>query len=154
MTRAALTKNGLMNTGPVNAGAATRGNERAHGSATATRIAAAMLIGVAALAVAGAASAKPKPATAIRAVIWPNQIVTVAPKSIRHGKVILKVKNRDDTAQQLEVNGQATPVIQPDGSIQVTVTFKKRGYYSFSLPDAQQSYANDYQHSGVRIKIT
>ncbi len=116
-------------------------------------IALAALLG-AVLLTAPMGSAAAKPQNAIRAVIWPNQIVTVAPTAVKRGKIVLKVKNRDGTAQQLEVNGQSTPVIQPGGSIQVTLTFKKRGFYAFSLPDAQQSYANDYQHAGTRIKVT
>ena len=116
-------------------------------------VAAAALLGTLLL-VAAAGSSAATPQTAIRAVIWPNQLVTIAPKSVKHGKVVLIVKNRDATVQQLELNGQATPLIQPGGSVKVTLSLPKRGVYTFALPDAQQSYANDYQHAGTRIRVT
>ncbi len=102
---------------------------------------------------AGSAAAASAP-VAVRAVIWPNMVVTVAPAKFKHGTVSWVVKNRAATPQQLQVNGKETPIIEPGGSIKVTFTFKKRGYYSIALPDQQQSYQQEYRRLATRVKVT
>jgi len=104
---------------------------------------------------AGSALAKkPASGTTVRAVIWPNNLVTIAPKSARMGSVVLTVKNRDTAPQQLQINGVESKLIEPGSSVTMTVTFQKPGLYSIALPDQSQSYANDYARNATRLKIT
>jgi hypothetical protein len=114
---------------------------------------AALLTALAAM--TGSAGARTRPtSTAVHAVIWPNHIVTIAPKSAKVGKVVVKVKNRDTAPQQLQINGVETPFIEPGGSGQLTVTFKKPGLYSIALPDQAQTYAADYARNATRLRVT
>ena len=107
---------------------------------------------VGSLSVAGAATAA-KPSNTVRAVIWPNTSVTIAPKAVARGSVTIKVKNRDKSPQQLEINGVKTPLILPGGSVQMTIVLKKPGSYSIDLPDAQQSYQSEEAHYSTVLKV-
>jgi len=98
--------------------------------------------------------AKKQPAgNTVRAVIWPNHVVTIAPKAAKRGAVVFTVKNRDTVPQQFQINGAETHVIEPGASAAITVTFTKPGLYSIALPDLAQSYANDYARLATRIRI-
>jgi Cupredoxin-like domain len=100
-----------------------------------------------------AAAAKPKPSNTVRAVIWANTSITVAPKAVARGTVKITVKNRDSAPEQLEINGISTPIIQPGGSVEMTVVLKKPGVYSLDLPNTQQTYQNEYHHYSAQIKV-
>jgi len=108
------------------------------------------------LAIPGLASASPTrvPRVAVRAVIWPNLVITVAPKVFKKGTVVLKVKNRDSSAQQVEIDGSETQIIEPGETGRMLVTFTKPGFYTFALPDQQQTYAAGYNKAATRVKVT
>ncbi len=96
----------------------------------------------------------PKPAV-VRATIWPNLIITVAPKTFRHGTVVFKVKNRDTQSHRFSINGAETTKIGPGKSVALTVTFRKPSTYEFTLPDYEPTAANGYQAAvGGTVKVT
>jgi len=99
------------------------------------------------------AAAAAKPSNTVRAVIWANTSVTIAPKVVTHGTVTLKVKNHANTPQALEINGVKTPLILPGGSIEMKLVLKKPGSYSIDLPDAQQTYQSEEQHYSTALKV-
>jgi len=100
------------------------------------------------------ASATSVPRVAVRAVIWPNLVITVAPKVFKKGTVVLKVKNRDSSAQQVEIDGSETQIIEPGETGRILVTFRKPGFYTFALPDQQQTYAAGYKKAATRVRVT
>ena len=96
----------------------------------ATSIAAAVLL------LASAQVAAPAEApVVVRATMWPNLIITFSPNHFKHGTVTMKVKNRTDSAHDFSINGVTWPKIKPRKIVAMTVTFKRRGIYSATLPD-------------------
>jgi hypothetical protein len=81
-----------------------------------------------------AASTPAKAGLVVKATIWPNLIVTFSPKTFKHGKVVLKVKNRSPQAHQFSINGLTTKV-GPHAIVAVPVTFKRRATYAATLTD-------------------
>ena len=82
--------------------------------------------------------ATPSPAAAplvVKATIWPNLIITFAPKAFPHGRVTIKVNNRASQAHEFAINGVTSRSIRPHTAGLVTVTFKRRGVYSATLAD-------------------
>ena len=117
------------------------------------RVAAAAAAFVFALLVAAPASVAAGRPT-VKAVIWPNYAVTVAPKSVPRGKVVFQVRNRESTPQQFAVDGVETVLIPPGGSASVTVTFARRGRYAYTLPDYQPNAEHGYKPVGGSITVT
>jgi hypothetical protein len=71
----------------------------------------------------------------VRATIWPNVNITFSPNKFTHGTVVMKVKNRTDSAHTFSINGVTWPKIKPHTIVGMKVTFKRRGVYSATLPD-------------------
>ena len=93
---------------------------------------------VGALMLASTQVATPSPATTplvVRATIWPTLVITFSPKTFKHGTVAIKVKNRSPRIHQLRINGVTSAGIKPNAAVVVTVTFKRRGIYTATLPD-------------------
>jgi hypothetical protein len=102
--------------------------------------------------------AAPKSQLVVRATVWPNLVITFSPKTFKHGTVVIKVKNRSGKPHQFTVNGVNWPVIQPGTVIKHTVTFKRRGTYTATLPDCGYlsecaPTANDVGPTGY-VKVT
>lgn len=112
------------------------------------------LLVVAALAMAAPLSASSPPTTTVRAVIWPNLVITVSPKSFKAGKVTFVVKNRDTSPHQFSVNGVTWPKIAPHKSASMTVTFKKPSVYSMTLPDYYPAQSTKYVTPIGSLKVT
>ena len=72
----------------------------------------------------------------MRTVIWPNLTITFAPKSVKHGSIVFKIKNRDNHPHRFAINGVTSPPIKPHASAEMTVKFKKPSSYAFTVPDA------------------
>jgi hypothetical protein len=107
---------------------------------------------VAMFASAQVASATPPPV--VRAVIWPNLAITLAPKSVKHGTVVFKIKNRDVKAHEFSINNVESAMIKPHTVVAMTVTFKKPNIYSFTLPDFLAGPKTGYQAVGGQLKVT
>jgi hypothetical protein len=97
--------------------------------------------------------AAPRPVT-VRAVIWPNLAITVAPDSFKAGRVTIIVKNRDRVPHQFAINGTTWPKIKPNKSAAMTVTFKKPSVYGMTLPDYYPGQGNRYVVPGASVKVT
>src|SRR5258708_3631201 len=83
-------------------------------------------------------AAMPSPATTqvvVRATIWPNLDLIFSPKAFKHGTVVIKVKNRSSQTHRFTINGVTSANIGPHTVKAITVTFKRRGTYSATLPD-------------------
>jgi hypothetical protein len=70
-----------------------------------------------------------------KAVIWPNLTITVSPKSVEHGTVVFKVRNRDKLSHNFAVNGVVSKPIKPNHVVILAVHFKKPGLYFLTLAD-------------------
>ena len=82
--------------------------------------------------------ATPSPATAglvVHATIWPNLDITFSPKTIKHGAVVIKVKNRTSQAHKFSINGVTSANISPHAVVAMKVTFKRRATYTATLAD-------------------
>jgi hypothetical protein len=90
----------------------------------------------------------------VRAVIWPNLTITVAPKSVKHGTVIFKIKNRDTKPHEFSINNVQSEKIRPQTTVAMAVTFKKPNTYSFTLPDFVAGPKTGYQAVGGQLKVT
>jgi len=90
----------------------------------------------------------------VRAVIWPNLAVTLAPKVLVSEHVVFKVENRSTKPEQFAIDGAETALIAPGNVVDLAVTFRKRGFYSFTLPDYQENSTNGYKPVGGRVKVT
>src|SRR5580765_4693282 len=71
----------------------------------------------------------------VRATIWPNLNITFYPNKFKHGTVTVRVKNRTDSAHDFSINGVTLKKVKPSKVGAMTVTFKRRGIYSATLPD-------------------
>jgi len=60
---------------------------------------------------------------------------TLSPKSVSHGKVTFKFKNKGKLAHDFKINGKKTKILQPGKSTTLTVTLKKGTYkYLCTIP--------------------
>src|SRR5262249_60607459 len=83
-------------------------------------------------------TATPSPAAApvvVKATIWPNLVITFSPKAFKRGTVAIKVMNRAPRLHQFAINGVTSASTKPNAAVVVTVTFKRRGIYTTTLPD-------------------
>ncbi len=90
----------------------------------------------------------------VRAVIWPNLAITVSPKSVAHGVVVFKIRNRDAKPHEFSINGVSSDKISPHATIEMKVRFKKPSVYSFTLPDYQPSRQTGWAVVGGQLKVT
>ena len=123
-------------------------------SIPAASLAAGLLLVLAAPTSASPQRATGAPPVTVRAVIWPNLKITVAPASFKAGQVTFVVKNRDSHPHQFSVNGVTWPKIKPHGSGTMTVTFKKPTVYSITLPDYFPAPNTRYVLPGGSLKVT
>ena len=100
-----------------------------------------------------AAPAAPPPPVTVRAVIWPNLVITVAPASFKRGTVLFTIKNRDSMAHVFEINGVKSKPIAPHKVVAMTVTFKKPSVYSYTLPDYLPSPEHLFVKVGGQVKV-
>jgi uncharacterized cupredoxin-like copper-binding protein len=111
-----------------------------------------------ALVVAAAICVSVRPALAghvpvAKAVIWPNLVITVAPKSVSLGRVVFKIKNRDIKSHQLLIDGIESVNIGPDKTASLVVTFKRTGIYSVTLSATSESEIGANNPGGfVKVK--
>jgi hypothetical protein len=117
-----------------------------------TSFAALSALGAALIAAAGAGASAGQ--STVQATIWPHYVVTLSPKSVAHGKVVFEVKNRETTPQQFSVDGVESSLVPPGGTTHLTVVFKRRGIYSYTLPDYQANTEHGYTSVGGSIKVT
>ena len=90
----------------------------------------------------------------VRAVIWPNLAITVSPKSVKHGTIVFKIKNRDIRPHEFAINNVRSAKIKPQTTVEMTVTFKKPSTYSYTLPDYAASPKTGYLAVGGQLKVT
>jgi hypothetical protein len=95
------------------------------------------VLGAVALAVPSLAATKAPRVVSV--VIAPNLGITVSPKSAAHGTVVFKVGNHDSSPHEFSINGRTSVAIPPHTMVKFSVTFKKPGLYSYTLPDASNA---------------
>jgi hypothetical protein len=108
-------------------------------------------IGVVSIPVGSAASARP---LVVHITIWPNLDITVAPRSIRRGTVLLSIRNRDKTPHAFSINGVETNRIAPHKLLRVRVKFKKPDMYAFTLPGYVPTPETGWKAVGGVLKVT
>ena len=74
----------------------------------------------------------PSPAASTLQVKGVEFAFTLSAQSVaKPGKVTFDFKNAGHVAHDFRINGKQTPLTQPGGTANLTVTFKKKGTYSY-----------------------
>jgi Cupredoxin-like domain len=65
-----------------------------------------------------------------------NGLITFSPAKIAPGRVTFKIKNTDQDEHKFAINGAESRWIAPHQTATLKVTFKRRGRYVGTCPDA------------------
>jgi hypothetical protein len=90
----------------------------------------------------------------VHITIWPNLDITVAPRSIRRGTVLLAIRNRDKTPHAFSINGVETRKIAPHKLLRVSVKFKRPDVYAFTLPGYVPTPETGWKAVGGVLRVT
>lgn len=67
--------------------------------------------------------------------IRPNLVIIFTPKAVKHGTVLIKIRNTAYAAHRFSINGVTTGYIEPKRVVSAKVTFKRPAIYTATLAD-------------------